>query len=88
MCCFQLYPICRVGINLCNAAPTVPFLCSQATRFCEATQYAPIITLTGNINPYDVRKPCAGELCYDFSLLDEYLALPSVHEQLGVGDRK
>lgn len=31
---------------------------------------------------------CIGQLCYDFSLLDEYLAQPEVRKELGVGDRE
>ena len=43
--------------------------------------------MAGNINVYDIRKPCLGPLCYDFSLLDKYLAQPDVRARLGVGDR-
>ena len=39
------------------------------------------------INVYDLRKECAGPLCYDFSLMERYLAQPAVRKALGVGDR-
>jgi serine carboxypeptidase-like clade IV len=41
----------------------------------------------GNINVYDIRKECTGTLCYDFSLMEEYLAQPSVQKALGVEGR-
>jgi hypothetical protein len=36
---------------------------------------------------YDIRKPCVGSLCYDFSNLEKFLNQKSVRESLGVGDR-
>ena len=84
----QLYPICKFGINLCNAAPGVPLLCQLALTFCQSTQFAGVLAVAGNINVYDIRKPCIGMLCYDFSRLDKYLAQPHVRKALGVGDRK
>lgn len=38
--------------------------------------------------PYDVRKECNEDLCYDFSNLENYLNYPQVREALGVGDHK
>ena len=35
---------------------------------------------------YDIRKPCVGSLCYDFSNLEKFLNKKSVRESLGVGD--
>jgi vitellogenic carboxypeptidase-like protein/serine carboxypeptidase-like clade 4 len=35
---------------------------------------------------YDIRKPCVGSLCYDFSNLEKFLNQKSVRENLGVGD--
>lgn len=46
-----------------------------------------ILTAAGNINVYDIRKQCTyPPLCYDFTLLDEFIALPQVRKALGVGD--
>jgi serine carboxypeptidase-like clade IV len=81
----QLLPICQLGIEACNWNWT--FACPLAMQFCQATQFAPILVSAGNINVYDIRKPCDFPLCYDFSKLDDYLNLPSTREQLGVGDR-
>ena len=35
---------------------------------------------------YDIRKPCVGSLCYDFSNLEKFLNKKTVRESLGVGD--
>ena len=35
---------------------------------------------------YDIRKPCEGSLCYDFSNLETLLNQKSVRAALGVGD--
>ncbi|GJN07459.1 hypothetical protein PR202_ga25292 [Eleusine coracana subsp. coracana] len=39
-----------------------------------------------NLKYYDIRKPCVGSLCYDFSNLEKFLNLKSVRENLGVGN--
>ncbi|EIE20942.1 peptidase S10, serine carboxypeptidase [Coccomyxa subellipsoidea C-169] len=79
-----IYPICRFGINACNTLGW-DFVCSIALIFCQDTIVAPI--QAEGFNVYDIRKPCIGPLCYDFSLLDRYLAQDEVREALGVGDR-
>lgn len=39
-------------------------------------------------NLYDIRKKCDHPpLCYDFSNLDKFIALPEVRKEIGVGDR-
>lgn len=35
---------------------------------------------------YDIRKKCEGDLCYDFSNMEDFLNLRSVRDALGVGD--
>ena len=47
-----------------------------------------VMLLNPGMNVYDIRKPCVGPLCYDFSRLDAYLAQPDVRKALGVGDRR
>ena len=37
---------------------------------------------------YDVRKKCEGDLCYDFSSMETFLNQMSVRNALGVGDRE
>ena len=40
------------------------------------------------MNPYDMRVKCAvPPLCYDFSNVAKYLALPAVKQQLGVAGK-
>jgi len=36
------------------------------------------------LNYYDIRKPCVGSLCYDFSLIDNFLNQQSVQRAIGV----
>lgn len=62
--------------------------CLLALQYCQTTQVSSILTLAGNINIYDIRKECIGDLCYDFSLMEEYLNLPETRKALGVGDRE
>eukprot|EP00892_Ulva_mutabilis_P009381 jgi/Ulvmu1/6815/UM031_0019.1 len=80
------YPYCKWGIEFCNNHPW-PFTCKGALTFCEATIFGRIMLDLGGINVYDIRKPCVGSLCYDFSLLTEYLAQPAVRKALGVEGR-
>ncbi|KAK9806679.1 hypothetical protein WJX73_007406 [Symbiochloris irregularis] len=84
----SVYPVCKIGLELCNAAPGVPLLCSLALTFCQSTQFGGVMAVAGDMNVYDIRKPCVGALCYDFSRLDKYLAQPDVRDKLGVGDRE
>lgn len=39
-----------------------------------------------HIQYYDIRKKCEGDLCYDFSTMEDFLNLKSVRDALGVGD--
>lgn len=52
--------------------------CESALAYCQASIFGQIMAEAGNINVYDIRKPCIGALCYDFSLLSEYLAQDNV----------
>ena len=82
----QIYPVCRLGVNLCNSLK-VDFVCELALLICQNTVVGPIQAAGGNFNVYDIRKPCIGQLCYDFSRLDEYLAQPKIRSALGVDER-
>ena len=82
----QIYPVCNLGVNLCNSLK-VGFVCELALLICQNTIVGPIQAAGGNFNVYDIRKPCIGELCYDFSRLDRYLAQPEVRTALGVDER-
>jgi carboxypeptidase C (cathepsin A) len=76
------WPFCKAGITMCNAG--VPLTCDLAMFFCQASQFAPVVAMSDNVNIYDVRKKCIGQLCYDFSALTKYLNLPATREKLGV----
>lgn len=39
-----------------------------------------------NLQYYDIRKECEGDLCYDFSNMEKFLNQKSVRDALGVGD--
>jgi serine carboxypeptidase-like clade 4 len=43
-----------------------------------------ILAENGNINVYDIRKQCIGQLCYNFTNMENFLALPKVLKSLGV----
>ena len=75
---------------VCHAGASGKLACTAAFLICGAF-FESVLTASGdgNRNVYDIRIPCSFEpLCYDFSALDKYLALSSVRESLGVGDRK
>lgn len=42
------------------------------------------MNLNPDLNYYDIRLPCVGDLCYDETLLEEYLNLSEVKKELGV----
>ncbi|XP_038705560.1 serine carboxypeptidase-like 48 isoform X2 [Tripterygium wilfordii] len=44
-----------------------------------------ILSVTGNINYYDIRKDCEGRLCYDFSNMEKLMNDESIKKSLGVG---
>lgn len=82
----QIYPFCRWGVDLCNSLK-IDFVCELALVVCQNAIVGPIQAAGGNFNVYDIRKPCIGPLCYDFSRLDRYLAQPAVRMALGVDER-
>jgi len=46
-----------------------------------------VTAITGNpptFNVYDIKLPCNGPLCYNFSLVDDFLAQDDVQEAIGV----
>ncbi|CAK9237565.1 unnamed protein product [Sphagnum troendelagicum] len=81
----KLYPACVKAAKICEKRGSIS--CLAAYIICESI-FSSILTITGNINYYDVRKECKGQLCYDFSNLERYLNNETVLEALGVGKRK
>ncbi|MFS8033231.1 putative carboxypeptidase C [Helianthus anomalus] len=78
-----IVPVCEAAIKLCGTDGTVS--CMAAYLVCNAI-FSSIISITGKINYYDIRKECIGSLCYDFSDMETFLNKKSVREALGVGD--
>jgi serine carboxypeptidase-like clade 4 len=65
----------------------VSALCEAAVDFCQ-TIPSSLLEAAGDVNVYDIRKPCAVPgLCYDFSHVETFLNNPSTRAALGVGDR-
>ncbi|KAG6550604.1 hypothetical protein Mapa_007857 [Marchantia paleacea] len=81
----KIYPACATSIKMCGSKGT--FTCIAAYLVCNSL-FNSILSIAGNINYYDIRKECVGDLCYDFSNLEAYLNQESVRDALGVGDRK
>ncbi|XP_039129735.1 serine carboxypeptidase-like [Dioscorea cayenensis subsp. rotundata] len=81
----KIYPICELGIKLCGSSGVIT--CAASYVLCNSI-FTSILLLAGNINYYDIRKKCEGELCYDFSNMDKFLNQKDVRAALGVSDRK
>ncbi|KAK4754559.1 hypothetical protein SAY87_002663 [Trapa incisa] len=79
----KILPVCETAIKLCGTDGT---LSCMASYFVCNTIFSNIMTLAGDINYYDIRKKCEGNLCYDFSNMESFLNQKSVREALGVGD--
>lgn len=76
-------PACTYLIHGCQ---TTNLDCTLALDYCNAEIMSP--PLSGGENQYDISKNCTyPPLCYDFSNLDNFLALNSTRTALGVGSR-
>lgn len=82
-----LYQPCKWLTNICGSYKW-GWECAIALQYCEMTVFQPILMAQPGINVYDIRKPCVGQLCYDFSAVEKYLNLPDTRAALGVGDIK
>ncbi|KAL1558493.1 Serine carboxypeptidase-like 48 [Salvia divinorum] len=74
---------CEQAIKLCGADGGSS--CLAAYMVCNRI-FNHIVDLSGGKNYYDIRKKCEGDLCYDFSNMEDFLNLKSVRDALGVGD--
>jgi len=81
------FPACQFALQACDGF-SIATECYMAVMFCQAVMFTPILVENPNINVYDYRKSCEGDLCYDFSRVEEYLNQPKVRKELGVGDRQ
>ena len=67
--------------------------CAGAESTCDSQVTQAVLSamtakLGYRVNVYDYTKPCVGSLCYDFSDVDTYMALPDVSAALGVTGHK
>ncbi|KAA8544133.1 hypothetical protein F0562_022145 [Nyssa sinensis] len=79
----KLIPPCEQAIKLCGTEGGTS--CMAAYLVCNSI-FKKIMKIAGDKNYYDVRKKCEGNLCYDFSNMENFLNQKSVRNALGVGD--
>ncbi|CAA6669367.1 unnamed protein product [Spirodela intermedia] len=81
----KIVPVCELATKFCGSSGALG--CLASLFICNSIFNAILLT-AGDINYYDVRKKCEGNLCYDFSNMDKFLNLKPVRGALGVGERK
>ncbi|OVA17989.1 Peptidase S10 [Macleaya cordata] len=79
----KILPACELAIKLCGTDGKIT--CMASYVLCS-TIFSSIMGIAGNINHYDIRKKCKGELCYDFSNMEKFLNQRNVRDALGVGN--
>ncbi|KAL0369612.1 UNVERIFIED_CONTAM: Serine carboxypeptidase 3 [Sesamum angustifolium] len=79
----KLVSDCQQAIKLCAADGGSS--CVSAYMVCNNI-FNRIVDISGGKNYYDIRKTCDGDLCYDFSKMEDFLNQKSVREALGVGN--
>ncbi|KAK4286417.1 hypothetical protein QN277_002975 [Acacia crassicarpa] len=79
----QLVPSCVQSAQACGKEGGDACLSSFSN--CNAI-FGQILSVTGDINYYDVRKQCKGDLCYDFSGVERLLNKKEVKEAVGVSE--
>ncbi|KAK7262258.1 hypothetical protein RJT34_29823 [Clitoria ternatea] len=77
-----LIPDCEEAVKACDTQGGQS--CADAYATCEDL-FSDILGIAEDINYYDIRKKCVGDLCYDFSNLEKFLNLGNVKSALGVG---
>ncbi|KAG5515593.1 hypothetical protein RHGRI_036585 [Rhododendron griersonianum] len=84
----ELVPPCTQAASLCGANGGDS--CTNAYEVCNSI-FSRILSITEFVayfclQYYDIRKQCVGQLCYDFSNMENLLDEQSVRDALGVGD--
>ncbi|KAK7305525.1 hypothetical protein VNO77_43431 [Canavalia gladiata] len=79
----KLLPQCEQAIKTCGTKGGDT--CINSFNVCNDI-FHQILSIAGNINYYDIRKKCEGDLCYDFSNVEIFLNKKTVRDALGVGD--
>ncbi|GKV01287.1 hypothetical protein SLEP1_g13852 [Rubroshorea leprosula] len=81
----KLVPNCVKSAKACESGGGNT-TCVSSYETCQSI-FNKILLIAGNINYYDIRKKCEGELfCYDLSAIEIFLNEKSVKEALGVGN--
>ncbi|XP_058199946.1 serine carboxypeptidase-like [Rhododendron vialii] len=78
----ELVPSCEQAATLCGDDGGDS--CTYAYENCNSV-FNEIIGIAGDINYYDIRKKCVGQLCYDFSNMENLMNKQTVRDALGVG---
>ncbi|KAL5763956.1 hypothetical protein ACOSQ2_016550 [Xanthoceras sorbifolium] len=79
----RVIPACEQAIKTCESDGGEA--CVDSYSVCNNV-FNRIMRIAGDINYYDIRKKCVGDLCYDFSNMETFLNKKSVRDALGVGD--
>ncbi|CAH9072302.1 unnamed protein product [Cuscuta epithymum] len=79
----QTVPACETLIESCGTSGEKK-VCEDAFVICTNI-FQEILFISNHSNPYDIRKPCQGQLCYNMSNVEKYLNQQKVREALGVG---
>ncbi|CAJ1955872.1 unnamed protein product [Sphenostylis stenocarpa] len=79
----KLLPACKHAIEACGTEGGET--CLSSLYICNKI-FNEIMSIAGDVNYYDIRKKCVGDLCYDFSEMEEFLNMKTVRDALGVGD--
>ncbi|KAK7257673.1 hypothetical protein RIF29_31817 [Crotalaria pallida] len=77
----QVLPSCEKDIKACGREGGKT--CGLAYDTCIFV-FNRVMDFLGDINYYDIRKKCEGELCYDFSNMEKFLNDGAVKNALGV----
>ncbi|KAL9314790.1 hypothetical protein ACSQ67_020242 [Phaseolus vulgaris] len=78
----KLIPGCEQAAKTCETQGGRS--CDNALNICMNI-FDNILSIAGDINYYDIRKKCLGDLCYNFSNVETLLNLQKVKSALGVG---
>ncbi|XP_002523707.2 serine carboxypeptidase-like [Ricinus communis] len=81
----EMMPSCDQAIKACGTKGEST--CESAYSVCNNI-FNEIMDVVGNVNYYDIRKKCEGQLCYDFSDMETFLNEKVVRDSLGVGNRE
>ncbi|KAG4968524.1 hypothetical protein JHK87_034175 [Glycine soja] len=79
----KLIPPCKQAIEACGTEGGET--CVSSLYVCNKI-FNRIMTIADDVNYYDIRKKCVGDLCYDFSVMEDFLNKKTVRDALGVGD--